>query len=93
MASIDPNITPGNGGLPLLTVRHSSGSVLQVRITELSGRIIVVSLLQPCCQVYLHGATITSFKTPAGQELFYVSPNAIFDGAALRTLQSVARPS
>jgi len=31
-------------------------------------------------QVYLWGATVTSFKTAAGQELLFVSTKAIFDG-------------
>ena len=29
----------------------------------------------------LHGATITSFRTPAGQELLFTSSRAIYDGA------------
>lgn len=30
--------------------------------------------------VYLHGATVTSFTTPAGQEVLLLSKSAIFDG-------------
>lgn len=31
-------------------------------------------------EVYLYGGCITSFKTAAGQELFFVSTKAVFDG-------------
>lgn len=59
MASESAPTVPGEGGLPTVVVRHSSGS----RLT-----------------VYLHGATVTSFTTPAGQELLLVSDKAVFDG-------------
>ncbi len=31
-------------------------------------------------EIYLHGATVISFKTPTGQELLATSSKAIFDG-------------
>ena len=32
-------------------------------------------------EVYLHGATITSYKLPEGREILFLSSQAVFDGA------------
>lgn len=35
----------------------------------------------PLGQVYLFGATLTSYCTAGGEELLYVAPLAVFDGS------------
>jgi glucose-6-phosphate 1-epimerase len=43
-------------------------------------RVVVTHHSGAQLEVYLHGATITSFRTPAGQELLFTSTEAVFDG-------------
>ena len=59
-------------------VSHGKGGLLTAKITHNSGAEL---------EVYLHGGTITSFKTSAGQELFFASSEASYDGEYLHVLR------
>ena len=85
----------GLGGLPTVTIVDSSGCRAEVgwsnrRAGGRSTRTMHVidrlnRYLHSCArlvQVYLHGATLTSFKTSAGQEVLFQSTEAVFDGAS-----------
>lgn len=52
-------VSAGLGGLPRVSVRHSSGAQLEV---------------------YLWGATITSYRLSTGQGVLFTSSEAVFDG-------------
>lgn len=41
---------------------------------------IVLRHQKASCEIYLHGATLCSYKTPDDKERIFVSPGAIFDG-------------
>jgi len=58
---VDPNIDLGKGlgGLPMIRMTHSSGSV---------------------CEIHIWGATVTSYRLASGQEVLFLSPDAVFDG-------------
>eukprot|EP00850_Spirogloea_muscicola_P018050 SM000161S02432 [mRNA] locus=s161:151967:155206:- [translate_table: standard] len=55
----DVTVEAGEGGLPRVTLRSESGSVVEV---------------------YLYGAVTTSWRLPAGEDLLFVRPDAVFTG-------------
>ena len=56
---------------PEIAAMKGNGGLMKIRMIHRSGA---------TSEVYLHGATVTSYKPPDGREMLFVSPSAIFDG-------------
>ena len=70
-------VTTGKGGLPKVVLKHACGSK-----AEVCGVVTADCPRHSSCvwlQVYLFGATITSWTQPSGDEVLYVRPDAKFD--------------
>lgn len=50
--------------------------------TESGGVVTLRGAGSSSCEIYLHGATVTSWRDKHGQERLYMSPTAVLDGSA-----------
>lgn len=50
--------------------------------SESDGVVTLRGAGESSCQIYLHGATVTSWRDASGQERLYLSPTAVLDGSA-----------
>jgi hypothetical protein len=89
-SSVPPaKVVEGVNGQSKVVVHHHDGAELEVRcvcVAYTSTRLPLSSVhhwehsAPSAMQLYLHGATVTSFKTASKQQLIFVSSKAIFDG-------------
>uniref|UniRef100_A0A7S2WLW6 glucose-6-phosphate 1-epimerase n=1 Tax=Rhizochromulina marina TaxID=1034831 RepID=A0A7S2WLW6_9STRA len=56
---------------PNIDLGKGLGGLQMIRMTHSSGCV---------CEVYLWGATVTSYRLGSGKEILFVSPDAVFDG-------------